>query len=723
MSSAFASASLMWVEKVEILQFGSQSGSGNAKQRTCLNLVVIHVPESFGEPHARHLRNHSTIHIRRTGREQITHEPDNVQRRHRRTRRNTRLTPANRHRQTIHRQHVTNRLNDRVADHVLHFADVARPIMCLKQPQHLRCNRLHALIQLPVAHPDEVIRQQWDVILAVTQRRKRDGHAVEPVEQVLAELAGRCEFIQTPVGRGNHSHVGGDGVAPADAFKLLILKQAKHLRLRRGRHVADLVEENRAAVGLLEVPDPLPVSAGKRALLVAEQLAFQKRIGDRSAVDRHEWLVRTLAVLIERPRDKLLPRSALAKNQHGYILNRHATNRLVHLLHHRRTPDNLVGRALEWLFIEDRGHVLHPPQFERTPDHFAQMMQINRFQHVLERAAFHRLDGCFGRGERGHNNDRQPRIAFLDPVEQLQAGHIRQPHVDDHHIRVRLRRRDQPLLGCLRGDNGQLFCLQARLKRVEQVRFVVDDKKCGHGKILKVLWASGGRKPPSQLPISESLKFTRGREPTSYLPLPEWKFPRELMPRSPEAFAYATRAGVGRVAGSESTNTAPPPAARSATSVPPCDSTIRRQIESPSPTPDSFVLTNGSKMRSPSSSGNPGPPSSTRSTSWFSEPEGFRSVVALTLMCPPLGCASSALNSKLNSTCRNWFGSTNAVTSGSALSVSFTPCASARARMLSAVCSTSARTSTGRGAGRAGRAKSKKPATICSRRPISSSKT
>src|SRR5262245_25871224 len=65
MSSAFASAVLMWVEKVEILQFGSQSGSGDAKQRAGLNLVVIHMPEDFRECHAVHFGNHGAINIRR----------------------------------------------------------------------------------------------------------------------------------------------------------------------------------------------------------------------------------------------------------------------------------------------------------------------------------------------------------------------------------------------------------------------------------------------------------------------------------------------------------------------------------------------------------------------------------------------------------------------------------------------------------------------------------
>ena len=53
-------------------------------------------------------------------------------------------------------------------------------------------------------------------------------------------------------------------------------------------HLADLVEEDRALVGRLELADLLLGRAGERALLVAEQLAFQQRLGQRGAVEADE---------------------------------------------------------------------------------------------------------------------------------------------------------------------------------------------------------------------------------------------------------------------------------------------------------------------------------------------------------------------------------------------------------------------------------------------------
>jgi acyl-CoA reductase-like NAD-dependent aldehyde dehydrogenase len=60
------------------------------------------------------------------------------------------------------------------------------------------------------------------------------------------------------VGGGNHAHVDADQLAAADAEELALGQHPQQARLQRRRHVADLVEEQRAAVGLLEAADMAP---------------------------------------------------------------------------------------------------------------------------------------------------------------------------------------------------------------------------------------------------------------------------------------------------------------------------------------------------------------------------------------------------------------------------------------------------------------------------------
>ena len=104
-----------------------------------------------------------------------------------------------------------------------------------------------------------------------------------------------------------------------------------------GAHVADFVEEDRAAVGLLELADLLLGRAGERALLVAEQLRLDQLLGNRGAVDLHEPLAAAQAVAVDRARDQLLAGAALAEQQDGGVGRRGALDRVPDLPQRRRS--------------------------------------------------------------------------------------------------------------------------------------------------------------------------------------------------------------------------------------------------------------------------------------------------------------------------------------------------------------------------------------------------
>src|SRR5258706_42002 len=83
-------------------------------------------------------------------------------------------------------------------------------------------------------------------------------------------------------------HIAGDGLVAAHAAQLALLQHAQELGLHLRRDVADLVEEEGPAGGLLEQAPPGGVRAGERSLLVAEELALEEALGQRRAVDRQE---------------------------------------------------------------------------------------------------------------------------------------------------------------------------------------------------------------------------------------------------------------------------------------------------------------------------------------------------------------------------------------------------------------------------------------------------
>ena len=122
---------------------------------------------------------------------------------------------------------------------------------------------------------------------------------------------------EVPVGRRDDAHVDADVVGATDALEALFLEEPQQLGLKPRRHLADLVEEHRSAVGHLEQTLLLQPRIGERAALVAEQLALEQLLGKRRAGDVHERLGRAIAGVVNDLGDQILAGAALAGQQDG----------------------------------------------------------------------------------------------------------------------------------------------------------------------------------------------------------------------------------------------------------------------------------------------------------------------------------------------------------------------------------------------------------------------
>ena len=130
---------------------------------------------------------------------------------------------------------------------------------------------------------------------ALAQRRHGDRNDAQPEVEILAEPALRDFLFEVLVRRRNDADVDLDRPRRSEPLDFAFLQHAQHLGLRLGAHVADFVEEDRAAVGHLELADLLLGRAGERAALVAEELRLDQLFGNRRAVDLHEPLLRAQA--------------------------------------------------------------------------------------------------------------------------------------------------------------------------------------------------------------------------------------------------------------------------------------------------------------------------------------------------------------------------------------------------------------------------------------------
>jgi hypothetical protein len=139
-------------------------------------------------------------------------------------------------------------------DDVAHLADVAGPGVGQHRVHRVGAERhLHAAPAGDVAQ--EVVGQPGDVLAALAHRRQLDVDHAQAEVQIFAEAAAVDLLAQVAVGRGQDPDVDLDRAIAADPLDLALLEHPQQLRLERDVELADLVEEDRAALGLLEAAE------------------------------------------------------------------------------------------------------------------------------------------------------------------------------------------------------------------------------------------------------------------------------------------------------------------------------------------------------------------------------------------------------------------------------------------------------------------------------------
>ncbi len=94
---------------------------------------------------------------------------------------------------------------------------------------------------------------------------------------------------------GDDAHIALELQRTAHPLEHPLLQHAQQLDLHRQAHVADFIEEQRAAFGQLEPALARGHRTGERALLVTEQFALEQISGNGAAVHGDEGTVATRA--------------------------------------------------------------------------------------------------------------------------------------------------------------------------------------------------------------------------------------------------------------------------------------------------------------------------------------------------------------------------------------------------------------------------------------------
>jgi len=173
-------------------------------------------------------------------------------------------------------------------DGVLQFPDVSRPLVAGQGAHRRPIHRGDPEFPLVGEAAAEVVHQQRQVPTPLPKRREAQFHDGDPVIEVQSEPLPGHFAHQVAVGGGDQPEADLSDPVFSHPPVFLFLEDAEQLGLDCRRQVADLVEEQRAAIGLLQQSPPIGPGAGESAAHVAEQLALQEVAGDSGAVQGHE---------------------------------------------------------------------------------------------------------------------------------------------------------------------------------------------------------------------------------------------------------------------------------------------------------------------------------------------------------------------------------------------------------------------------------------------------
>ncbi|MNH11809.1 hypothetical protein D3C79_713330 [compost metagenome] len=177
---------------------------------------------------------------------------------------------------------------------VAQLAHVAGEVVALQLLQELAMQAAERLAILLGKLGHEVLAQHGHVIHVLAQGGDQQQALAEPVIEIGPELALLHVTTEGLMGRGDEAKIGVALLLGAERPVAAGLEHPQQLGLHGGGHVAHLIQEQGAAVGLGHQPGLVGQGAGEGPLLVTEQLALDQVLRDGGAVDGDEGFAGTI---------------------------------------------------------------------------------------------------------------------------------------------------------------------------------------------------------------------------------------------------------------------------------------------------------------------------------------------------------------------------------------------------------------------------------------------
>src|SRR5208283_1756620 len=321
---------------------------------------------------------------------------------------------------------------------VLQFADVPRPRVQAQGTQRIGRKGQTGLGVFDAIAAQEGFCDHDNVVPPLPQRGHLDDDNGQAKVQVLAEFPAGGGFLQVPV-RGRDDASVALNLLPAPySLEAFFLKKAQKLHLDRRWQFADLIEEERAPRGGLDMPFAQRVSTRERAFLVAEEFALEQVLRDRVAVDGDERAALLRAQPVESLRHHFFAGAAFSQNQHRGAGGGHLADEVEDRLHLWTCAEHVLEGVDPRAVLERAVFLLELRQIDATLQHEPELVHVDR---LTEKVVGPGPDGTDGillvalAGDDDHlgqrfqrENRREHRQAFVGLIGARRKSQIEQGH-------------------------------------------------------------------------------------------------------------------------------------------------------------------------------------------------------------------------------------------------------------------------------------------------------
>jgi len=314
---------------------------------------------------------------------------------------------------------VFGREEDEALNDVAKFADVAGPGVAAKFCDGVGSEKF----LFPVVLSGDLASKMGDeigkIFGAFAQRRERKRKNVNTMEEIAAEGVLLDEIFEIAVRGDEDANVDANGLVAADAFDFTFFEDAQQFGLHGDGHIADFVEEERAAFGLFEFAEMLGGGAGERALFVAEKFGFDEFGGDGGAIQSDEGIFAARGFFVNSARDEFLAGAGFAEDTDAGFAGGDAIDLGEKFFHRGPTADELVfAEAVAELAV----FVFEAGEAEGIFYGDEELVGGERLFEKIESAEFGGFDGHFDVGLAGDENDGRFDAGVFQVFEKLDAA-------------------------------------------------------------------------------------------------------------------------------------------------------------------------------------------------------------------------------------------------------------------------------------------------------------